>query len=62
MKKLSDLGRSLSKTEQKKIMGGYDDGGGGGCGCTTNADCVTAKCGDTCSSFNNKNVCWYNPF
>ena len=36
MKKLENLGRSLSKKEQKKIIGGFvdpGDGGGGGTHC-----------------------------
>lgn len=68
MKKFETLGRSLSKAEQKMVMGGDDeklesaDGGGGGCACTTNDDCVTAKCGNRCSSFNGTNQCWWNNF
>ncbi len=34
MKKFESLGRSLSKIEQKKIMGGLYDDGGGGATCT----------------------------
>ncbi len=30
MKKFDSLGRSLSKDDQKKVMGGLPDGGGGG--------------------------------
>lgn len=44
MKKFDALGRSLSKMEQKKILGGDDeeiDGGGEGCPrpCCTDTDC-----------------------
>ncbi len=60
MKKLQSLGRSLSKDEQKRIMGGYKviDDGGCDCGCTNDNECgimvcskmvVTLECGrQTC--------------
>ena len=37
MRKFENLGRSLNKTEQKKIAGGFQDGGGGG---TAHCDCI----------------------
>jgi len=49
MKKLENLGRSLAKTEQKRIIGGYIDPGGGGGGC----QCVSCQCLD-----NGYHSCW----
>jgi hypothetical protein len=48
MKKFEVLGRSLSKLEQKKIMGG-DEEMGAGCnyGCTNNSECGTMVCSTT---------------
>ena len=39
MKKLESLGRSLSKEEQKRIMGGLVLPDEGGSGCKTNTTC-----------------------
>lgn len=39
MKKFQGLGRSLSKTEQKLITGGYDEVQELDSGCTSNSDC-----------------------
>jgi hypothetical protein len=53
MKKLEFLGRSLSKDEQKKIMGGSEfdeteDGGGGfSCECVNGKSAGMVSC-DTC--------------
>lgn len=49
----------LSRAEMKQIMAGS-----GNCNfqCVDASQCKAAKCGDSCSSFNGKNVCWYNPF
>jgi len=59
MKKLEQLGRSLTKVEQKKIMGGTeeDDAGGGcravivcdpsfGCGTIETGSCECKRLGD----------------
>jgi hypothetical protein len=41
MKKFENLGKSLTKEEQKKINGGYE----GGCGtCSSTADTCNAGC------------------
>ena len=70
MKKFQSLGRSLSKAEQKLILGGGDvlaiDGGGSGesaCACSSNEDCGTKSCpGSRCFNFNGKNQCVSWPF
>jgi len=53
MKKLELLGRSLSKNEQKKIMGGAEDEGGSGyqiiCTCP-NGSQVNCPCGVSSSN------------
>jgi hypothetical protein len=57
MKKLQNLGRTLSKVEQRKIMGGYDPGG---CeaeavkcakrSCSSESDCTTASGNCACGT------------
>lgn len=43
MKKFENLGRMLSKAEQKKIMGGLEvPGGGGGC-CAHSSSCGSGE-------------------
>ncbi len=66
MKKFDGLGRSLTKLEQKKIMGGTEEDdadGGGGCGvmCYTNCilscggEVITGRC--VISSYNQRCYC-----
>lgn len=47
MKKISNLGKVLSREQAKQIKGGYDYGGGG-TGCTKDSDCAggTVSCPD----------------
>lgn len=49
MKKFENLGRSLSKEEQKAVAGGYGDGGGSGClgldaDCNSDVQCCSNWC------------------
>ncbi len=62
MKKLSALGRSLSKTEQKKIMGGYDDDGGCPLICVSDSDCgrINMTCPDGTVHYNVQGRCNIN--
>ena len=61
MKKFEHLGRSLSKDEQKKIMGGLNapiDGYGDSKTCTTNGDCGSKEIPCRDGTTNGSGVCY----
>lgn len=60
MKKLENLGRKLSKDEQKKVIGGNPGGGDAcPCGCTSSAECGVMVCSTTVSSVPCENTSCY---
>jgi len=63
MKKFESLGKTLSKKEQKTIVGGFGDGGGGGGGqnCSTicyNCVALSMYCSGDCTP--NDHGIWCN--